>query len=318
MISFIVIGRNEARNIGRCIVSLIETINVNKLKDAEILYVDSNSGDGTVSIVQKYAQVIIYKITKGWNLPVARNIGANHAKGDILFFIDGDMALEPSFVRAAISDGALKCDFVTGALYEYQFNLRNDLVNQYWRTRSVVPVKRTYFTCGVFLIKKTVWRAVNGMDTRMKKGADIDLSMRLYHAGIALQEMQDKCADHYTISYLHRDRLWSTLFNGDVLYAKSVVYRRYITTFPMLKMLLTSDYTALLLVASCILTLTVSPLVFIVYAAAILFKTVKQRGITFLNRLALIPYYLTRDLMVLGGILLFYPRKPNYEYIKLQ
>ena len=319
MISFIIIGRNEEKYIDACIKSVVQTIKVNNLKDSEIIYVDSNSSDNTIKLVQKYQNVKIYKITKGWNLPVARNIGAQHAKCESLFFLDGDMTIEPSFINAAFSNGSLKYNFVTGALYEYQYNVHCELINECWRTKPKESVKRIYLSCGVFIIKKRIWCQMNGMDARMKKGADFDLCMRLYEAGIDMYQLQEKCANHYTISYIHSDRLWSTIRNGSVLYAKSILYRRYIKNKPMILTFLFSDYTAITLIVMGILSLIMQSLIpLILYIVIILFKTIKQKNITFKNRISLIPYYLIRDLIVIFGILFFYPKNHKVIYEKVK
>jgi len=318
MISFILIGRNEARNIERCIVSVLETINVNKLTDAEIFYIDSNSTDGTVAIVQKYPQVIIYKITMGWNAAVARNIGAKHAKGDILFFIDGDMAINPQFIPAVMDGQSLRYDFVTGSLYEYQYDAKGNTVASLWRTQPCKPAERIYFTGGVFVILKRVWEKVGGMDERMRKAQDGDLCMKLYRTGVKVYRVETKMANHYTIPYLHTHRLWSTLVNGDVLYAKSVLYRRYISALPTVRRLMTHDYTAVaLLLTTMASALCRSYVLLPAYPLLIVMKVAKQRHISLVNRLQLMPYYILRDVMVMFGIFFFYPRKPNFEYITL-
>jgi len=49
---------------------------------------------------------------------VGRNVGAKHAKGDTLFFIDGDMELLPDFYNLVFepSDGEPIYPFINGYL----------------------------------------------------------------------------------------------------------------------------------------------------------------------------------------------------------
>ena len=79
MISFIVIGKNEAKYLARCIQSIRKTIEYNKLKKYEIIYVDSNSTDDSIKRVLKFKYVKIFKITSKPNAAIARNIGARES-----------------------------------------------------------------------------------------------------------------------------------------------------------------------------------------------------------------------------------------------
>ena len=89
MISFIIIGRNEGWKLKKCILSVITTIQVNKLQKYDIIYVDSKSSDNSIEIAKEFKQVKVYKITGDTNAAIARNIGASEAKGEYFFFIDG-------------------------------------------------------------------------------------------------------------------------------------------------------------------------------------------------------------------------------------
>jgi len=60
-------------------------------KDYEIIISDSESTDKTVKIAKKFADKILIKKTS--NPAKGRNYGAEHAKGDILVFLDADTIL---------------------------------------------------------------------------------------------------------------------------------------------------------------------------------------------------------------------------------
>ena len=95
MISFIVIGKNLGINILNCISSIDETIKQNNLKQTEIIYIDSNSTDNSIELITHFDGLKIYKLTSRCNAATARNLGFKKSKGEILFFIDGDMELIP-------------------------------------------------------------------------------------------------------------------------------------------------------------------------------------------------------------------------------
>ena len=85
MISFIVIARNEEKNLFRCLSSINRTIKVNKIIDSEIIYVDSDSSDGSTEIIKSFKNVIGFKIKGNINAALARNVGAERSKGETLF-----------------------------------------------------------------------------------------------------------------------------------------------------------------------------------------------------------------------------------------
>jgi glycosyltransferase involved in cell wall biosynthesis len=104
MISFIV-----------CIQSILRTVASNAIQNHEIIYVDSDSSDNSIEEVKQFENVKIIKLTGEVNAAIARNIGASEAKGEVLFFIDGDMEIKESFLSLiySVEDGLYR-DFVSG------------------------------------------------------------------------------------------------------------------------------------------------------------------------------------------------------------
>lgn len=89
LISVIVPVFNVASYIDRCIVSIIEQQNVNM----EIILVDDGSTDGCGEKCDEYAKKdkrirVIHKKNEG--LSSARNVGLGCARGEYIFFLDGD------------------------------------------------------------------------------------------------------------------------------------------------------------------------------------------------------------------------------------
>ena len=83
MISFIIIGRNEGWKLPKCLDSVIQTVNQNKIIEHEIVYVDSNSTDDSIEKAKKYKNVLVLKLTKDFNAAIARNIGVKVSKGEV-------------------------------------------------------------------------------------------------------------------------------------------------------------------------------------------------------------------------------------------
>lgn len=98
MISFIVIGKNEAKTLNQCFKSIFKTVEYNNLNEYEINYVGSDSTDTSIEIAMQFKGIRIFKITGVCNAAIGRNIGAKESKGDVLYFIDGDMEIMPNFL----------------------------------------------------------------------------------------------------------------------------------------------------------------------------------------------------------------------------
>ena len=87
---------NEEKVIKDCLESLM----MQSYKPLEIIVVDDGSRDATLAIVKGFAIKILKQNHKGPG--PARNLGASHAKGKILVFVDSDMTFDKNFVKDLI------------------------------------------------------------------------------------------------------------------------------------------------------------------------------------------------------------------------
>ena len=88
-ISAIVPTKNSRRTMAGC----LESLRRQQDADVEIIVVDNNSTDGTDDIARKLSDIFI---TAGPERSAQRNRGFEAASGEIVFFIDSDMTLEPT------------------------------------------------------------------------------------------------------------------------------------------------------------------------------------------------------------------------------
>lgn len=101
-VTIVIIGRNEAAGIAKCIDAA--TAAALQLGGAEMIYVDSNSTDDTVTIV-------VNRGIKALPLPdhlrqtpsAGRFWGSQHATGEFILFLDADTLIYPDFLPEAIS-----------------------------------------------------------------------------------------------------------------------------------------------------------------------------------------------------------------------
>lgn len=97
-VSVIIPTYNEADVIAACLESILKQ----KFDDFEIIVVDDGSTDKMLSILQKFqdpnTKLQIYN-QRHKGAGAARNLGAKHAKGKVLVFVDADMTFDKYFLR---------------------------------------------------------------------------------------------------------------------------------------------------------------------------------------------------------------------------
>lgn len=309
MISFIIIGRNEGWKLSKCFDSVFETINRNKLSKYEVLYVDSKSTDDSVNRALMFNLVNVIKLTGDVNAAIARNIGAKESKGDVLFFIDGDMEIQPEFLSLVYEENnGLIANFVSGNWENFYYDINGKLLNkslQYNITNDITEST----TGGLFLIKKQIWDQIGGMDPVFYKSQDIDIGLRLSKKGIKLMRRKEIAAKHHTIAYLDKNRMWKDLFKGNELFGRSLLYRKHFFNLSGFIRLLRNDYLMVFLFFSL--------LIFIItgwwaqFIAYLFLVILRSKG-----SFRLLLYYILRDFSSLMGIFLFFPSlKKKTEYI---
>ncbi|MEM9266326.1 MAG: glycosyltransferase family 2 protein [Cyanobacteria bacterium P01_F01_bin.13] len=100
VISAIICTHNRAQYLGAAIDSLL----AQTLKNVEVIVVDNASTDATAEVVQRRLTDprlrYVYEPTLG--LSMARNTGANAAKGDILAYLDDDAEASPQWLASLL------------------------------------------------------------------------------------------------------------------------------------------------------------------------------------------------------------------------
>ena len=229
MISFIVIGKNIAHTVDLCFQSVFDFIQTNNISEYEVIYVDSDSSDSSVKLAQKYKIKII--IIKGdTNAAVGRNQGAAHSSGDILFFIDGDMEIQPNYYTAAfINDAKLKHPFCTGDLLNKYYDIGYNDLNEsnYEFGEPLTDNSYQHTGGGFFVIEKKYWEILDGMDERFGRNQDLDFYLRMSRIGIPALRYKELFAVHHTVRYFNKDRMQTFLKSKNLLYYGLLIRRHF-------------------------------------------------------------------------------------------
>lgn len=161
MIASIVIPtHNEEKDIPLCLKSLGQQ----SLKDFEIIIVDDGSKDNTIKIVQEFSKV---KLIKGQHKGpgFSRNLGARHARGNVLVFVDADMTFDKDYLKNLISP-ILKNSKTIGTTHELE--IVNNISNIWSRCWGKIRVsKEEAKDVKVFrAIRKDIFLKLGGFDPK--------------------------------------------------------------------------------------------------------------------------------------------------------
>lgn len=307
MISYIIIGRNEGWKLDLCFKSVIETIRENTFIGGEIIYVDSDSTDNSIEVAKKYHGIKVLKLTGDCNAPSARNAGAERSNGEILFFIDGDMEIESSFLKQVINRNNSLCYGFVGGYYV------NKIYNDKWEYVSSdqfplpVRLKHDYFeasTGGLFMITRDNWDLIGGMKSYFFGGEDPDLAFRLARLGIYKLRKTDLMAVHHTQQPGRSARL-NSLFSRRALTGRILLYRENLRSAPALKRMFRNEYSAFFLVVSIIamcISLVAGVILLFLYLLITTGRYVRRKN----NPLWTL---ILKDLIFLIGFLVYWPTK---------
>lgn len=309
MISFIVIGKNEGWKLSKSIQSIFDSVKVSAIELYEIIYVDSNSNDDSISRAKKFKDVKVLRLSGTCNAGIARNVGAKLAKGKTLVFMDGDMQLIPTFISKIFSDSkGLINGFISSNWINYLYDKRDVLLNKEVFL-NITSDRYESTTGGFIIIDRNIWDKTGGFDERLIVNEDIDFGIRLDKMGVKLLRKKDIGFIHHTIAYLNKDRMWTELRLVGRFFSKSLLYKKHFFHLDTCKRFLRNEYSLFILVF-LLISLVILPYRFTIYLIFIYVSVLLIRSKFNINSLI---YYLTRDVLVFVGFFLHQPKRALYQ-----
>lgn len=320
MISFVVIGKNEGKNLRRCFDSIYKAIELNELSGSEVIYVDSASSDDSIAIAKSYDGICIYEIEQGGSPAAGRNVGWRKASNEMICFIDGDNELNPMFFMPIINDeNILEKGFFIGNHEDWFYTYTGEFIS-----KSLIEIKKRVFpsTYGWFIIKRSMIEKIGGYDEAFRKpgGEDYDFFIRLKRSGIEPAIIDDVIVRHHTVSYLHPRRCFKMLADGSVLYARSFLYRKHLFDKDLLRLFLRREYSLLgMLFFFGAALFFMEGWIFLLYMAIVVLKSFGLKGRPWYEFFIRLAYFPLRDVFVFFGFVFFWPKKKGTTcFSKLQ
>ncbi|WP_331848317.1 FkbM family methyltransferase [Paenibacillus haidiansis] len=182
-----------AYNVVEYITDTIRSVTQSTMNGIEIIVIDDYSMDGTYEILQKLAEIhsmiVLVRNPQNNGVAAARNKGLEIARGEYVFFLDGDDLIEPAALgKMYVSAIRTQADIVTGT-YNNLTSHGNAVAELFikYPTLSVGGTKRitdypeffNFFFCWGKLYKRELINKVR-FNERIAIGEDIPIAIYTY------------------------------------------------------------------------------------------------------------------------------------------
>lgn len=194
-LGIVVIGRNEGSRLVTCLSSL-------QGYNAPIVYVDSNSTDGSPDVAARMgAAVVRLDLSRPFTAGRARNEGffaltAQHPDVQYVQFVDGDCEVELGWLPHAqmVLEGSADIGAVCGRRRERNpgASIYNHLCDLEWNT----PVGEAMETGGDFMVRASAFSECGGFNGSLIAGEDPELGYRLRKLGYRIVRLDHPMTVH--------------------------------------------------------------------------------------------------------------------------
>lgn len=182
-------------------------------KDFEVIIVDAKSEDDTKKVAQPYTKKLSLKFIESPKRQVAhqRNLGAKHATGKYIFFIDADTRIKEDVIEKITSTiqnekGLLFLPIIkpsTDSLF-YKFIFSSSiqfvkLVQRLGRPLSIGPL---------IVIENTLFHKIGGFDEKIAIAEDHNLIIKAYQNGVKAKIIDD-ISCYFSLRRFENDGVWN-------------------------------------------------------------------------------------------------------------
>jgi GT2 family glycosyltransferase len=152
--------------------------------EVEILFVDDCSTDDSVRVARAFG-VAVLSTPDNRGPAAARNLGAAHARGDILMFVDSDVALASDTIERAVElvTADPNAGAVCGMLDDTPL-VRDSLVQEcrclqahYWRISSAGVV--SFLFTAICAMRSEVFAEIGPFDERLRQTEEVEYGQRM-------------------------------------------------------------------------------------------------------------------------------------------
>ena len=218
---------NAARTLELCLEALAHS----PIAPLECLVVDDASTDDSVAVARKFGSRVISTDQRSGPAR-ARNLGAAHAQGDVVLFLDADVRMHPDTLERVIAyfEKNTELDGVIGSyddspsaptfISQYR-NLLHCFTHRASRQRA------STFWCGCGAIRRSVFLRLGGFDERFDRSSieDIEFGARLTSRGGRIL-LDPKIQVQHLKRWTFFGMLWTDIFDRGIPWTRLILRNR--------------------------------------------------------------------------------------------
>jgi len=182
-LSVIVPVFNMRDDLNKC----LDALDRSTFRNYQLIIVDDHSSDSSADIAEPRCDHFIRQ-DRNLGQAAARNLGARFARGELLFFLDSDVLVEPETLRMVVETferepgiSAMFCSYQHDTLPKNFVSQYKNLQHHY--THRVSSREAITFCGGFGAVRGTVFQENGGFDESQRAMEDVDLGYRLHRSG---------------------------------------------------------------------------------------------------------------------------------------
>ena len=180
-VSIVIPAKNEGKYIRRCLNSVI---NLDYHKDKmEIIVIDNNSSDSTLSIAREFEDVKVFEKKDG-TIGAVRNYGASCSVGSIIAFLDGDCVPDEEWLKKGVGHLIENKDICCVGFTVGSPQNKDSWIEKTWykmgsssKHSGICNVK--WLSSFNLILNREEFLNVGGFDERLETCEDVELGYKL-------------------------------------------------------------------------------------------------------------------------------------------
>ena len=203
LVSVIIPAKNAAAVLTDCLTSVAASV----YRRLETIVVSDASSDATDDIARACG-VRVVRNENSRGAAYARNVGANTSSGEVLFFVDADVVLNPDAISIAVEClRSGRADAVFGS-YVSETRVPNFVAKfknyQHHFNHQIASDQPSSFWSGCGAITRSAFAALEGFDVSLQFCEDIEFGHALRQAGYKVLLLKHMQAEHLKLYGLRR------------------------------------------------------------------------------------------------------------------